>query len=692
MKYTEEEKQILSENPDFEDQLQILEEEHKENLKKRRFVKIACGILIAIATLFYAAYATIYVYRPYGQISNDICKMINLKIDDSPVPNLNITEGDNCKPVYNVDYYLNGRPTFNLDLYGDKSVIYNPINQMDSTNSYCIMNCDANNDGWPDYNIDLDGDGKADINIIKDPKNKKSGCDLNCDINKDTAPETNIDTNNDGKPDVNINENDYTKPLYNIDYMGNLKPTFNILENGQVKNPINDATNNKACTSNCDIDNDGWPDYNIDLDGDGKNLINELIKTGDKDIDYVDNMNKDWKCIISKNLDTCNKSSKTKNNTYINIDTDGDGKPDINISNDGGKTIQNELNKEVVINGKTWVLNKDTNNDGFPDVNIDIDNDGKPDLNITDNKTDKCVKNCDTNHDGIPDYLNEINEDTKHKISITNLNIDLDYDGVCDVNCDLDGDLTPDINVDTNNDIIPDINIDYDHDNKPDFNIDTNGDGKPDQNIDAYHIGQCNFNCNGTNPVNTGNKCTKNCDTNNDGLPDKYVDIDNDGQCDFNCGKNGKDKKDKNNDYYLDHEQDNSLLLDVTHNGSNAIYITNPIDIKAIDIEPGWDGTYVLTIKNNAYYAVNYNIYWTKVTNDFTDKNNLDYYITRDGTSYIPDAKAPKNNLTLKDSVIIKPLASIKYVLRVQFKETGVSQNEDAGKTFYGQLKVEVIK
>ncbi len=691
MNYTEDEKKLLNEAPDYDNQIRILEEEHKENLKKRKFIGVICGLLIGIATLFYVAYATIYVYRPYGSISSDVCKMVNLKVGESPIPNLNITDGDDCVPVYNVDYYLNGRPTFNIDLYGDRSTIYNPINQMDETNSYCVMNCDSNKDGWPDYNIDLDGDGKADINIINDPKTKKTGCDINCDINKDTLPETNIDTNNDGKADVNIAGDDYTKPLYNIDYMNNLTPTFNIKDGDKIINPINDATDKKTCTVNCDIDGDGWPEYNIDLDGDGKDLLNELIKTGTKDSDYVNNKDKDWKCILSKSLDGCNVSSKTNDNVYINIDTDGDGKADINISNDGGKTIENELNKEVKIDGKTWVLNKDINDDGFPDFNIDTDNDGKPDLNITDNKKDVCIKNCDTNNDGIPDYLNEINTDTKHKVSITNLNIDIDFDGVCDINCDLDGDLTPDINVDTNNDLIPDINIDYDHDNKPDYNIDTTGDGKPNEKIDAYGIGVCNFNCNETNPVNTGNNCTKNCDTNHDGLPDKFVDIDNDGKCDLNCG-NGDKKEDLNNDYYLDSEQNHSALLDVTHNGANSIYITNPVDIKAVDIEPGWDGKYVLTIKNNSYYAVKYRIYWSKVKNEFTSANNLDYYITRDKSTYILDSKAPTGNILLKDDVLIKSQASIQYVMRVQFKETGVNQNVDAGKAYYGQLKVEVIK
>ena len=87
-------------------------------------------------------------------------------------------------------------------------------------------------------------------------------------------------------------------------------------------------------------------------------------------------------------------------------DTDGDGKPDINVDVDG---------------------------DGKPDVNIDTDGDGKPDINI------------DTDGDGKPD-----------------INIDLDGDGKPDINIDTDGDREPDLNIDTDGDGKLDVNVDID--------------------------------------------------------------------------------------------------------------------------------------------------------------------------------------------------------------------------------------
>ena len=93
----------------------------------------------------------------------------------------------------------------------------------------------------------------------------------------------------------------------------------------------------------------------------------------------------------------------------MNKDTDGDGKPDIDIDTDG--------------NGKPDI-NIDTNKDGKPDLNIDTDGDGKPDINI------------DTDGDGIPD-----------------LNVDIDGDGKPDTNIDTDGDGKPDENVKTPSEI-----------------------------------------------------------------------------------------------------------------------------------------------------------------------------------------------------------------------------------------------
>ena len=131
-------------------------------------------------------------------------------------------------------------------------------------------------------------------------------------------------------------------------------------------------------------------------------------------------------------------------------------------------------------------LNKDTDNDGKPDLNIDVNGDGKADLNV------------DVDNDGKPDYNIDTNGDGK-----ADLNVDTDNDGKPDLNVDLDGNGTADLNIDTDGDGKPDLNIDVNGDGKADLNIDTDGDGKPDKNIDANGDGKVDEKAPSTKPDET---------------------------------------------------------------------------------------------------------------------------------------------------------------------------------------------
>ena len=120
--------------------------------------------------------------------------------------------------------------------------------------------------------------------------------------------------------------------------------------------------------------------------------------------------------------------------TKLNIDTDGDGLPDVNI----------DLDKDCIAD-----INVDMNGDNIPDLNIDSNGDGKPDINI------------DKNDDGKAD-LNIL------KITKWKPDKDVTING---------------ISYDTMAGLIPDVNIDFDGDGEPDYNIDTDGDGIPDKNL-----------------------------------------------------------------------------------------------------------------------------------------------------------------------------------------------------------------
>ena len=206
----------------------------------------------------------------------------------------------------------------------------------------------------------------------------------------------------------------------------------------------------------------------------------------------------------------------------LNIDTDGDGKPDINIDPD--KDGKPDINIDTDKDGKPDV-NIDTDKDGKPDVNIDTDGDGKPDIDIDTDKDGKPDVNIDTDKDGKPD-----------------VNIDTDKDGKPDINIDTDGDGKPDINIDTDGDGKPDINIDTDGDGKPDINIDTDGDGKTDINIDTDGDGKADINID----TDGDSKADINIDTDDDGKADINLDLDGDGIADANIDTNGDGIADKN--------------------------------------------------------------------------------------------------------------------------------------------------
>ena len=261
--------------------------------------------------------------------------------------------------------------------------------------------------------------------------------------------------------------------------------------------------------------------------------------------------------ILTDNADNTGKESCHEVELKkIDVDVDGDGKPDFNDPDGDGcpdlniKWKDPETNQWIVINGDRDYdgipdLNIDSDGDGKPDLNIDTDHDGKPDLNLVilkkpDWKPTKCVK-ADIDNNILEEYCTGTN------IKPT-INIDLDGDRIPDINIDTNGDMKADINIDTNGDnepntnfspinlwkpdknhtyqkfqydtmkIDPLLNIDSDGDGRPDINVDIDGDGNPDINIDV----------------------------DGDGIPDTNIDGDGDGIPDINVDTNGDGKPDEN--------------------------------------------------------------------------------------------------------------------------------------------------
>ncbi len=296
----------------------------------------------------------------------------------------------------------------------------------------------------------------------------------------------------------------------------------------------------------------------------GEELIKEgkLTVTKEKaNITISETTGKYKVCVIptdnagNTNAESCHEVELKK----IDVDVDGDGKPDFNDPDGDGCPDLNIKWKDpenpdqwITINGdrnndKIPDLNIDSDGDGVPDLNIDTDHDGKPDLNLvilkkTDWKPTKCVKadpennileeyctgtsvkaviNVDTDDDGIPNINIDTNGDMKADFNIAkdqmtpSINIgtvhtpwtpkkDYAFQGF---SYDTDIECKPYLNVDTNGDGSPDVNVDIDGDGKPDINIDIDGDGIPDTNIDGDGDGKPDINV----------------DTDGDGTPDENI-------------------------------------------------------------------------------------------------------------------------------------------------------------------------
>ena len=126
---------------------------------------------------------------------------------------------------------------------------------------------------------------------------------------------------------------------------------------------------------------------------------------------------------------------------------------------------QKNLNKDINNDGIAD-LNIDINKDRIADINIDTNYDNKPDLNIDYKHNRKKIFNLDKNNDGVADF-NLVHKYQKGKkcginCDINNdgfpdLNIDIDGDKKADLFIDLDDDLKPDINFDLNGDMKCDL-------------------------------------------------------------------------------------------------------------------------------------------------------------------------------------------------------------------------------------------
>jgi len=310
----------------------------------------------------------------------------------------------------------------------------------------------------------------------------------------------------------------------------------------------------------------------VDSDGDGKSDINvDTDEDGKADV----------------NIDTDSNGKPD-----VNIDTDGDNKADTNLDTDGNGKADTNLDTDG--NGKADT-NIDTDGDGKADTNIDTDGDNKADTNLDIDGNGKADTNLDTDGNGKADTNIDTDSDGK-----ADVNIDNDGDNKADTNLDTDGNGKADTNLDTDSDGKADVNIDTDGDNKADTNLDTDGNGKADTNIDADSDGKADVNID----TDGDNKADTNLDTDGNGKADTNLDTDSDGKVDINVDTDGDNKADIN----IDTDGDNKADLNVDTDGNGAAdenVDTNGDGKPDYAVISGANGIYTLNTEGSLTFRVN---------------------------------------------------------------------------------------
>ncbi|MFD2529993.1 tandem-95 repeat protein, partial [Polaribacter marinaquae] len=265
-----------------------------------------------------------------------------------------------------------------------------------------------------------------------------------------------------------------------------------------------------------DTDNDGIPDH-LDLDSDGDG-VNDVVEAGNGALDADNDGVIDGADTGSGSnglFDGVEVTPESGTIDYTPVDTDKDGKPDFQDTDDDGDGVDTIDEDVVSVNGDP--TDDDTDKDGIPNY-LDTDDDGD---GIDTSDEDVALINGDptdddTDKDGIPNYLDTdddgdgietIDEDNNGDSNLNN--DDDDLDGIPDY---LDAD-------DTDGDGVPDsVDLDDDNDGIPDF-IENGGDNS--------------------------------LDTDSDGIPD-HLDLDSDGDSLTDLEESGSGATDANNDGVID--------------------------------------------------------------------------------------------------------------------------------------------
>jgi cysteine-rich repeat protein len=330
---------------------------------------------------------------------------------------------------------------------------------------------DSDDDGVPDYrDLDSDGDGISDVEesgngaldedrdgrIDDKTDNDKNGLPDNLDPGQGNGPATRRDTDEDGTPDYLDPDSDgdgIDDKTERLDTDGDGAPDIELrgdadgnglddaLQGGDAALDTDedgvpnyedadddgdgvataDELGDSEAAESSDIDGDGIPNY-LDDDADGDSVPDGEEVDGDRDRNqdgipdylqpWVNNNDEDGDGIVDW---------KERASSGDDLDTDGDGIPDVNDDDDDGDGVGTRVEL-----GEDQANPRDSDNDGTPDFH-DTDDDGDGILTLLEN----AGSIADMDGDGIPNYLDTDSDGDGYSDALET-RVDADKNGVPD--------------------------------------------------------------------------------------------------------------------------------------------------------------------------------------------------------------------------------------------------------------------
>ena len=125
----------------------------------------------------------------------------------------------------------------------------------------------------------------------------------------------------------------------------------------------------------------------------------------------------------------------------------------------------------------------------------------------------------------------------------------------------------------------------------------------------------------------------------------------------------------------------------------NVEYGNNDGTLIMDKIVPGWESPEKQHIKitNNSNYNVDVDINWTDVTNDFVNKNDLEYTLYKDN-NVIQKNVLPSKDINMIKNLTINAHSENNYYITYRYIYSDKDQNIDQGKTFMAKLQVTLSK